>query len=254
MTQFLTFALVAPLASFGSLAVATRRPTWDRPGRSAVLGLIGACLGVDRDDDAGQAALAQDYSVALLCHSPGRPLADFHTVQVPPTKRGRSFATRRAELGASDLSTVVTRRDYRTGGWHIAAIWSRHEPARWTLAEIAQAMDRPKFVTYLGRKSCPLGLPLAPRIEEAEDALAALEYRHRTGPEAVIRTFDGRELLRDILADVKTEAIITLDADDPAASGARHVRTEFRRDEPVSRRRWQFGTREEAILSVGGGQ
>ena len=69
MTRFLTFALVAPMASFGGLAVGERRSGWDRPGRSAVLGLIGACLGVEREDDAGQAALAESYHLALLCHS-----------------------------------------------------------------------------------------------------------------------------------------------------------------------------------------
>ena len=71
MPRFLTFALVAPLASFGAIAVGERRSGWDRPSRSAVLGLVGACLGVEREDDAGQEALASSYAIALLCHSPG---------------------------------------------------------------------------------------------------------------------------------------------------------------------------------------
>ena len=39
MPTYLTFALVAPLGAMGELAVGERRGSWDRPGRSAVLGL-----------------------------------------------------------------------------------------------------------------------------------------------------------------------------------------------------------------------
>jgi CRISPR system Cascade subunit CasD len=101
MPRYLTFALVAPLASFGAIAVGERRSGWNRPGRSAVLGLVGACLGLEREDDAGQDALTSGYSVALLCHSPGRLLADYHTTQVPSAKRTRRFATRAEETGPS---------------------------------------------------------------------------------------------------------------------------------------------------------
>ncbi len=62
MPRYLTFALVAPLASFGGIAVGERRSGWDRPARSAVLGLIGACLGLEREDDAAKTALAEDYA------------------------------------------------------------------------------------------------------------------------------------------------------------------------------------------------
>ena len=250
MPRYLTFALVAPLASFGGIAVGERRSGWDRPGRSAVLGLVGACLGLHRDDDAGQEALAGGYSVALLCHSPGRLLADYHTTQAPSAKRGRRFATRAEELAEPDLNTILSRRDYRTGAWHLGAVWPRVDPARWTLEELAEAMRRPGFVPYLGRKSCPLGLPLGPRIEDAADAPAALEARHRTGPEAIFTGPDGR-VLRSVLADPPAETMIVLDADDPAAAVERYRRTEFRRDQPRSRRRWQFDLRAEAVLGAG---
>jgi CRISPR system Cascade subunit CasD len=170
MPRFLTFALVAPMASFGGIAVGERRSGWDRPGRSAVLGLVGACLGLEREDDVGQEALTSGYSTALLCHSPGRLLADYHTTQVPSAKRGRRFATRADELAEPELNTILSRRDYRSGAWHLGAIWQRQDTARWTPEELAEAMRRPHFVPYLGRKSCPLGLPLGPLISDAPDA------------------------------------------------------------------------------------
>lgn len=238
VVEVLTFALVAPIASFGDVTVGERRSGWDRPARSAVLGLIGACLGVERSDAVGQAALADGYGVALLCRAPGRLLADYHTAQVPPTRRGRHFATRAAELDAADLATVLTRRDYRVGAWHLGAVTAR-DGARWTLAELAAAMEQPIFTPYLGRKSCPLGLPLAPEVTDEEDVVVALERRHAKGHEArFASSFRIEDGVRRIVLDACLVA-----ADDP-----RHRRTEWRRDAPLSRDRWQFALRAEAVL------
>jgi CRISPR system Cascade subunit CasD len=44
----------------------------------------------------------------------------------------------------------------------------------WHLEALAQALRRPHFVTYLGRKACPASLPFAPRtgsFETIEEAL-----------------------------------------------------------------------------------
>jgi CRISPR system Cascade subunit CasD len=251
MPAHLTFALVAPLASFGAIAIGERRSGWDRPARSAVLGLVGACLGLEREDDAGQEALASGYAVALLCHSPGRLLADYHTTQVPSAKRGRRFATRAEELEfpSHELNTILSRRDYRSGAWHLGAISLRQNIARWTLDELAEAMRRPCFVPYLGRKSCPLGLPLAPQVGDAPDAAIALLDRHQSGPEALLLARYGHTL-RGVLADPPVPTTIALDTDLVDPDNKRHLRTEFRRDQPRSRRRWQFDLREEAVLDT----
>lgn len=243
MPRFLTFALVAPIASFGAIAVGERRSGFDRPARSAVLGLVGACLGLEREDDAAQAALAEGYHLALLCHAPGRLLADYHTAQVPSAERGRRFATRAAELAPPShaLNTVLSRRDYRTGAWHLGAIWRRQDRSRWTLEELAEAMQRPVFTPYLGRKGCPLGLPLAPDVVEAEDAVAALSARHVAGRESAWR--DAFVAPRDA-----AEPVVAPDAEAAEADDARLLRIEHRRDSPRSRRRWQFDLREEAVL------
>ena len=237
MPPFLTFALVAPMASFGAPAVGEQREGWNRPGRSAVLGLIGACLGLEREDDAAQAALAADYGLALLCVAAGTPFADFHTAQVPSSSRKVRYATRAEELAAPELNTILSRRDYRTGTWHLGAIWARGAAPRWPLEQVAGAMRAPGFVTYLGRKSCPLGLPLAPMIDGASpDAPAALRARFAAGPEAA---FAGR------LARVPEARVIAMDAD---AAPDRALRVETRRDQPRLRRAWQFDLRREAII------
>lgn len=245
MAGFLTFALVAPIASFGAIAVGERRPGWDRPARSAVLGLIGACLGLEREDDAAQAALASGYGLALLCHAPGRLLADYHTAQVPPTRGRRRFATRAEELRAPDLATILSRRDYRTGAWHLAALWTHGPDPRWTLPEIADAMRAPVFVPYLGRKACPLGLPLAPRLDDSQNPGAALARRHRDGPEARFRMMADKAG-----AEAAGEPVVTRDSWDGPTDAALLRRIETRRDQPRSRRRWQFDLRREVVEAL----
>lgn len=250
MPRYLTFALVAPMASFGSLAVGERRSGWDRPARSAVLGLVGACLGLEREDAAAQAALADDYALALLCHAPGQLLADYHTAQVPSAQRGRRYATRAEELAQPTLNTVLSRRDYRIGAWHLGALWPRGAVSRWSLEALAEAMRAPVFVPYLGRKSCPLGLPLGPELVEADDAPAALLRRQEGGPEADLAS--GHRTLRDAMAG-PAQLSITLDAADAGGIDAdryERLRVEMRRDQPRSRRQWQFDLREELVLGV----
>ncbi|MGE0260426.1 MAG: type I-E CRISPR-associated protein Cas5/CasD [Alphaproteobacteria bacterium] len=239
MTAFLTFAIAAPIAAMGELAVGERRTTWDRPGRSAVLGLVAACLGLERDDETAHADLEAGFGLALRIARMGPLLTDYHTAQVPPTRRGRRFATRAEELAADDLETILSRRDYRMDALVLVALW-RHDNARWQLADIERAMQAPRFTPYFGRKSCPLMLPLAPLPTEAADPIAALAYRAECGPEPERH-----------LAPSGAAVLITMTAADVRQFGLsdRVRRVEFRRDAIASRRRWQFDLRDEAILA-----
>ncbi|ACI50220.1 CRISPR-associated protein Cas5 family [Gluconacetobacter diazotrophicus PA1 5] len=252
MGQFLTFAMVAPMASFGAIAVGERRDGWDRPARSAVLGLMAACLGLTRDDEDAQAALAADYGLAILCHAPGKLLTDYHTAQAAPARRNWRPATRAEELAASpgDLATILSRRDYRMGTWHLGAVWTSGKTARWSLEALQAAMREPVFTPSLGRRSCPAGLPLAPSVTDGVSAAAVLLDRHRNGPEAGLRIRHDSFRRQFAGASRSGGLLLVLDAVDMAEHGGGHtpLRREIRRDQPLSRRRWQFGLREEAVL------
>jgi CRISPR system Cascade subunit CasD len=236
MPEFLTFALTAPLAAMGEIAVGERRSSWDRPGRSAVLGLVAACMGLTREDEDAHVALENGYGLALRVQHTGPLLPDYHTTQVPPSRRGRRFATRAEELCAPDLETILSRRDYRTGVSVLVALWSKPR-ARWQLSEIEEALLKPQYVPYFGRKSCPLMLPMAPRRVEAINPLAALSDRVNDGP------VPERQLLE------RRSAVTTMSASEALEFDLRIERIEVRRDALASRRRWQFSLREEAILS-----
>jgi CRISPR system Cascade subunit CasD len=235
--DFLTCVLAAPIGALGSLAVGERRGTWDRPGRSAVLGLVAACLGIEREDEDAHQALEAGYGMALRVERLGPVLADYHTAQVPPQRRGRTFRTRREELAAPDLGTILSRRDYHVDVVVFVALWLREVAPRWSLKVIAEAMREPQFVPYLGRRACPLMLPLSPEIEAATDPAAALAARAERDR--------GLQLLSLRLA---ADPVVTLDAADARLFGLPYRRVELRRDALASRLRWQFNLREEAVL------
>ena len=62
VTGHLVFLLHAPIGAMGTVAVGERRGGFDRPGKSAILGLIAAGLGLERSDEAGHLALAEAFA------------------------------------------------------------------------------------------------------------------------------------------------------------------------------------------------
>ena len=235
--RFLLFTLYAPIASFGEVAVGERRMGWTRPARSAVLGLLAAARGIDRADEAAHRDLEESLHYAVRTEASGSPFNDYHTAQVPSARRGRTFATRRNEVRADRLNTVLSTREWRTDAYFTAAVWPRpgHSP---DLDGLSRALNMPHYTLYLGRRSAPLGLPLNPTVLDAPSFLEAFAMRAATDVE--------REVLERVGSDETPE--IACDHD---IEGLADVRVERRRDAIASRSRWQFNDRLEAVL-VGG--
>lgn len=237
MRAHLVFVLYGPMAAFGGVAVGERRGGEARPTRSALLGLIAASQGIRRDDTARLEAIEQGYGVAVRVDAPGVVFTDYHTAQVPPSRRNIHHATRAEELAAPELETILSRRDYRADALHTVAIWAREE-APIPLETLKSGLQRPVFVLSLGRKSCPLGLPPGPVVVEAGDALAAMAARPEPVPEQALR--------------YRLNAEPRLLACDPGGmpEGRAPRWTERRRDGVVSRARWQFGLRDELVYDL----
>ncbi len=237
--RFLLFTLYAPMGACGEIAVGERRMSWSRPGRSAVLGLVAAAMGIDRADEGAHQELEAGLYYAVRTDAPGRPYIDYHTAQTPKARRGRSFATRREELQANDLHTVLSSREWRTDAYFTISLWPRRDSGV-NLDEIAGALRQPRFVLYLGRKSAPLGLPLDPIIIEADAFLGAFAMRQPSSRE--------QEILDRIHGGSTAEVDVAFDHDAPGAPA--EWRLERRRDVIVSRRRWQFADRLERVATI----
>lgn len=237
MRQLLLFQLVAPLGAFGGVAVGERRETGARPGHSALAGLLAAALGLERADER-QAAFSAGLAFAARCDRLGPLLADYHTAQTPPARKGKSWATRREELGG-EVNTILSRRDYRTDcAFTIACATLKKTHV--CLEALEKALRKPVFTLYLGRKSCPLALPPDPRIVETDTLEAAFAAYDSsvTRPDVFARFFErGGEIACD--ARLWDMAV---------AAGARR---DSRRDVVVDRKTWRFDLRDEFVFTAG---
>lgn len=182
MPAFLVFRLYGPLASWGEIAVGEARPSALHPTRSALLGLLGAALGLRRSQADELAALARSVRFAVRVDSMGSPLRDYHTAQVLPPQRGAVRPVREAQLrgGRHELETILSRRDYRCDALYTVAAWTEGAEPAYPLKRLAEALTEPVFPLYLGRKACPPALPLAPEVVEAPTLLAALSQADAT--------------------------------------------------------------------------
>ena len=243
MPDIVVFKLVAPMATFGDLAVGERRGTHVRPSHSAMTGLVASALGMPRDAP-GHEALAAGFHLAIRTDAAGAPLADFHTAQTPPQRRGRSFATRKEELAdKNDLGTIISRRDYLTDVAFTVLLWPTDAPAHAAQA-IADALNRPAFALYAGRRSCPLGAPVAAKVVQAESLAEAFgTYDERTKAHHELATkLRPRGQPGDIVFDAALR--------DVCGDRLAVLREEVRRDRLISRARWQFAPRSECVARL----
>lgn len=242
MQEYLLFQLYGPFQSWGAVAVGEIRPDSRRPTKSALLGLLAGALGIRRDHDEIHARLADSYGTAVRQDAPGVPFRDYHTVQTASARKGRAYRCRRDMLGGmlgpgEGLNTIITYRDYLADAVFSVCLWSKVDEPPYSLSEMAEALRHPVFVPYLGRKSCPPGLPFDPRIVKAENLAAAF----------AAFPVDGKVAAG---LSMRLQASVELFWDGGIDSGARQARIEYPRDVPTSRSRWQFAPREMSVGAV----
>ena len=226
MCDYLIFRLYGPLAAWGDIAVGEYRPSFAHPSKSAILGLLAAALGIRRDESERQKDLTESCLFSVKVDSMGTLLRDYHTTQVPSTKRGVTYRTRGSELADGKLNTILSSRDYRCDSAYIVAICVA-DGVSYTVHELAAALQKPVFTLYLGRKSCPLALPLQPQVVSAatlRDAFVSVNFG-------------------DELSDIIDTGPATVYWENGMESGLEQQHVIIRRDAPWSRKRWQFGER-----------
>jgi CRISPR system Cascade subunit CasD len=247
--ETLIFQLQAPLSSWGEVAVGEYRPSAEYPSQSALQGLLGAALGIARDDDTAQTKLRTGYRLAVGVLNQGRLLRDYHTAQVPSRTdlKKRPHATRRDELSLPkpDLNTILSSRDYRQDAAALVAVQTMTN-APYPLAQLAEALKKPKFVLYLGRKSCPVAVPLHPRILNAETINTAFtDYQQQLADlwqQQLPKHTEPKNLAVQKIAwgdDFGT--------DDLSIMGVKRDLSITRKDQVITRQGWQFADRSEHI-------
>lgn len=242
--EFLLFTVAAPLASWGGEEAGSElRPTEQVPPKGAILGLLGAALGITRDEPARLAALGRVVRCAVRVDAPGVVLSDYHVAQTAKAAilARTKFTTRREMLTqARALETRISHRDYLQDHVCTIAIWLV-EPDAWmdaaaqapadapadgptlTLAMLEAALRAPVFVLSAGRKANVLSLPLGPERCLAVSLHAALQQRSPVP--ATVEPFYARTTWTP-----DAERLVVHDVCEHFPSGLRLVSRAVRRD------------------------
>ncbi len=246
--DYLVFRLYGAMASWGEIAVGESRHSATHPSKSALLGLIAAAMGIKRDEEEKQVVLSSGYRFAVKLLSSGDFLRDYHTTQVPDSVGKFSYRTRRDELvqGQDRLGTNLSTREYRTDSVAIVALYALAD-APYSLSEIQDALLRPAFHLYQGRKSCPLAAPLAPAIIENQAGFMAALNAYEMKPILPLKKGqmcrENAYLSIEGLQQYYWEGVLADFAENSDHFDESRVQTFTRHDQPRSRKRWQFSQR-----------
>ncbi|MEU9884346.1 type I-E CRISPR-associated protein Cas5/CasD [Sphaerisporangium sp. NPDC051011] len=217
MTLTLALCLDAPMQSWGIRSRFTTRETTTEPTKSGVVGLLGAALGIPRDDAKRLGQLAE-LRMGVRVDREGILERDFHTAQNVPTTAGTGHRT------------VLSERYYLADALFLVVL----QGDAGLLTEAADAIQQPHWPLCFGRKAF---LPARPLIGTGEDghlqsgaglqekSLGAVLEQH---PWLETRAFmHSRELAAIDKGDIGT--LRTMVECPPSTVGA-----EPRRDHPLS--------------------
>jgi len=167
----LTLLLAGPLQSWGEASRHMTRATLSHPSKSGVIGIIAAALGRGRGADLSDLA-ALRFGVRI--DQPGQLLTDFHTVsgasQAPLLPGGQRLPTADGASLRPAESTKVTRRYYLADARFVAAF----EGDSKLLDHAWDALARPRYPLYLGRRSCPPSRPVRLKLWPATPLIDVL--------------------------------------------------------------------------------
>lgn len=233
MKAYLVFRLYGAMASWGQAAVGGDRPTGLHPSRSAILGLLGAALGIKSDDTKALDTLQNSVKVAVKQCAPSSLLRDYHTTQVPSHNKKVTHYTRRSELLEDKQNTVLSSRDYRCDGLWVIAI-SAIDSSHYDLTTLQQALLKPHFPLSLGRKACPPSAPLMPQIIQTANLKSALDH-----PFPPLSKSEKSDQLRLSTSPELYQATYFWEGNADEIP-SQHTLTTHPWHEPLNRERWQF--------------
>jgi CRISPR system Cascade subunit CasD len=190
----LLLRLEGPLQSWGERARWDFRDSAAFPTKSGVMGLLACAMGLPRRSPE-IAKLNRAVRMAVRADRPGSLTTDFHTVQ------GEGGVILNAEgKKRAGGSTITSQRQYLQDASFLVAL----EADRVLLEKLADAVNRPAWMYFLGRKSCPATRPV---FEALTDEYASLEEAVAGAPRAdrccdnplcEIEDEEGMTLRRDV--------------------------------------------------------
>lgn len=241
----LVFQLHGSMTSWGTSDGEQNRTTGRVPTKSAVMGLLASALGYTRSQEQKHRKLTETLQFGLAVESYGSQMRDYHT-SMPPEEKAPYLASRRDELKWGTGDPVVTHRAYRMDGFYTVVLSAKNPDP--DLNRITEALNKPHFTPYLGRKSCPPSIRFSPRI-----------YSDCVPLEAILQYWDDRILHVnpnglgveenpdefDFFLEGRKGTVST-----DGSYNIENARERKRRDQLVSREQWTFENRWEEQVHV----
>lgn len=157
----LLIRLAGPMQSWGTQSRFTVRDTGLEPSKSGVIGLLCAALGRARDEPLDDLV---SLKMGVRVDREGRMARDYHT------------ALNVIKADASKKDTVVSQRYYLADADFLVGLEGNHE----LLAQLHEALARPRWAIFLGRKSFVPGEPV--RIPDGLQINVNLEHALKLYP------------------------------------------------------------------------
>ena len=214
-----------PLQSYGTSSHFQTRYTDYYPSKSAVLGLLAACLGYRRDEEEKLRELST-LKFAVRIDQQGGLLKDYHIaitdkeiVEIP--------------------QTYVTNRYYLEDALFVVALSGMDE----LIDTLIKAIKSPYFQPFMGRRSLPVPADFFLGVS-AEDILDSL----RNLPWQAAPWYKKKKRKQGIGEKISLEVY----ADEEILKDEKISRSKLRRDIPISfsQKGRQFAFRQEACISI----
>ncbi len=198
MDDFLILKLQGPMQAWGEHTFEGLRPSANFPTRSGLLGLLGACLGIMRNNRESLQQLAESVAMAVRVDT-RRIISSDGTLRILRMVKTTDYHTvkdaREDYIGLKKHDTIQTWREYLYDAEFTVALWNQTSPSV-SLDEIEKAVRLPKFTPYLGRRSCPLTRPLFEARLSSVDVLQALKNIAPHGGTIYSETEVGDRMIR----------------------------------------------------------
>ncbi len=167
MAEYLILRLQGVMQAWGRHTFEDYRPIESFPTRSGVVGLLGGCLGIDRQDIAQREHLSNSISMAVRMdqrHCSPIMMTDFHTVLKARMAKGND---------KSNKNAVMSYREYQCDA-HFTIALGLKQHSFYSLDQLECALKAPQYTPVLGRRSCPITAPLFQQRMVTENAVQAL--------------------------------------------------------------------------------
>jgi CRISPR system Cascade subunit CasD len=183
MPEYLILKLQGAMQAYGGHTYEVFRPSMIFPTRSAIVGLLGACLGISREHPEILKQLNDSFELTVLAHSRTIEHRHFSDSKQARLKKDplnlqkiidyHTVLDARRSTGQARPDAIVSQREYLCDAEFTLALNSTMT-AKYGLKQLELAVKKPIYTPYLGRRSCPLQRPLYENKIKADSVQQAL--------------------------------------------------------------------------------